>query len=550
LNLKRQNRNKLPGHADPGTKKINLYSSHSVGRGIEDFNNQITVGTKNIFKSALGFAALASVQMLNGQQAARPNVIIIYADDLGYGDVSCYGARTIATPNIDRLAKNGLRFTNAYCTSATSTPSRYSLLTGEYAWRKPGTGIAAGDAPAIIKPGQFTIANLFKNAGYTTGVVGKWHLGLGPEGGPDWNGIIRPGPPDIGFDYNFIIPATGDRVPCVFVENRRVAGFDPADPISVSYREKVGDWPTGKDHPELLKMRPSHGHDMTIINGISRIGYMTGGKSAIWVDENIADVITSKAVDFIRSNCNKTFFLYFATHDIHVPRVPDKRFAGKSGMGPRGDAILEFDWSVGEIVKTIDELKLTRNTIIIVTSDNGPAVDDGYKDQAVELLGEHKPAGPLRGGKYSAFDGGTKVIFIASWKGKITPGTSDALFSQIDLMASFASLTRQAVPPLAGPDSFDNLSVLLGKTRSGRKWIVEQALNNRLSIIKDSWKFIEPGPGEKLYRETNIESGNDTLPQLYNLKSDLGERNNIANENQSVVKELTELLNRIRSGKN
>ncbi len=190
-----------------------------------------------------------------------------------------------------------------------------------------------------------------KSAGYTTGVVGKWHLGLGPEGGPDWNGEIKNGPLDIGFDYSFIIPATGDRVPCVFVENRRVVGLDPEDPITVSYNNKVGDWPTGKENPELLKMHPSHGHDMTIVNGISRIGYMTGGKSALWVDEDIADVITGKAVNFIEGNKDKPFFLYFATHDIHVPRVPNQRFVGKSGMGPRGDAILEFDWSVGEIIE-------------------------------------------------------------------------------------------------------------------------------------------------------------------------------------------------------
>ena len=198
-----------------------------------------------------------------------------------------------------------------------------------------------------------------------------------------------------------------------------MVGLDPADPITVNYTKKTGDWPTGKENPELLKMHPSHGHDMTIVNGISRIGYMTGGKSALWVDEDIADVITGKAVKFIEENKNKPFFLYFSTHDIHVPRTPNQRFIGKSGMGPRGDAILEFDWSVGEIIKTIDHLGLAPNTIIIVTSDNGPVVDDGYKDQAVELLGSHKPAGPLRGGKYSAFDGGTRVIFIASWKGKI-----------------------------------------------------------------------------------------------------------------------------------
>jgi arylsulfatase A-like enzyme len=493
----------------------------------------------------LGLLSLASTQPLHAQANEKPNIIIIYADDLGYGDVSCYGAKKNSTPNIDRLGKQGLQFTNAHATSATSTPSRYSLLTGEYAWRKKGTGVATGDAIAIIQPGRTTIASVLKKAGYTTGVVGKWHLGLGPEGGADWNGEIKSGPMDLGFDYNFILPATGDRVPCVFVENRRVVGLDPNDPIKVSFKDPILTLPTGKDHPELLKMHPSHGHDMTIVNGISRIGYMSGGKSALWVDEDIADVITGKAVKFIEQNKAKPFFLYFATHDIHVPRVPNQRFVGKSGMGPRGDAILEFDWSVGEIMKTIDNLKLSDNTLIIVTSDNGPVVDDGYKDQAVELLGDHKPAGPLRGGKYSLFDGGTRVVFLARWNGKIKPGVSEALFSQIDLMASFASLTGQILSKDDGPDSFNNIDALLGKSKKGREWLVEHA--GRLTLIKGDWKFIEPGTGAKLQVNTNTETGNNPEPQLYNLRTDLGEKNNVATQNPLVVKELTDMLQKIRN---
>jgi arylsulfatase A-like enzyme len=478
--------------------------------------------------------------------AEKPNIIIIYADDLGYGDVSCYGATSINTPNIDLFSKQGLRFTNAHCTSATSTPSRYSLLTGEYAWRKKGTGIATGDASAIIQPGRPTIASVLKKAGYTTGVVGKWHLGLGPEGGPDWNGDIKSGPLDIGFDYSFLIPATGDRVPCVFVENRRVVGLDPGDPIKVSFSEPILNEPTGKDHPELLKLHPSHGHDMTIVNGISRIGYMSGGKSAHWIDEDIADVITGKALKFIENNKDNPFFLYFATHDIHVPRTPNQRFAGKSGMGPRGDAILEFDWSVGEIVNKIDQLGLSKNTLIIVTSDNGPVIDDGYKDMAVELLGSHKAAGPLRGGKYSAFDGGTRIPFIIRWEGEVKSGISNALFSQIDLMASFAEITGSSLSSDAGPDSHNQSDVLLGKSLSGREWLVEQSLNNKLSLIKGDFKYIESGPGVRLMTHTNTETGNDTVPQLYNLRTDIGEKSNVAAQNPIIVKELTDILQKIK----
>jgi arylsulfatase A-like enzyme len=501
-----------------------------------------------LLPGAVGLISAAVSPLASAQPAKMPNIIIIYADDLGYGDVSCYGAKSVKTPNIDRFAKQGLKFSNAHCTSATSTPSRYSLLTGEYAWRRKGTNVLPGDASALIVPGRITIASVLKDAGYVTGVIGKWHLGLGQAGGPDWNGEIQSSPNDIGFTYSFLIPATGDRVPCVFVENRRVVGLDPQDPITVNYAKKVGDWPTGKENPELLKMVPSHGHDMTIVNGVSRIGYMTGGKSALWVDENIADVITGKAVKFIEDNKDKPFFLYFATHDIHVPRMPNQRFVGKSGMGPRGDAIIEFDWSVGEIIQAVERMNLTKNTLIIITSDNGPVVDDGYKDQAVELLGNHKPAGLLRGGKYSAFEGGTRIVFIAGWKETIKPGTSDALFSQVDLMASFAALAGQALPTGAGPDSRNHLVDLLGKSKAGRDWVVEQPTSSKLAIIKGSWKLIEPGPGVKVQVNTNTETGNDPSPQLYNLETDIGEKNNVALQHPLIVKELTEHLKNLRSG--
>src|SRR5262245_18844669 len=256
----------------------------------------------------------------------KQNIVLIMTDDLGYGDVSAYGATAIQTPNIDRLAKEGLRFTDAHSSAATCTPSRYALLTGEYAWRKPGTGVLPGNAALIIEADRPTLPVVLKRAGYTTGVVGKWHLGLGPQGGPDWNGDIAPGPNDIGFDYSFFMAATGDRVPTIYIENRRAVHGDTTDPMSVSYDKPIGDWPTGKDHPALLKMNPSHGHDQTIVNGISRIGYMTGGKAALWKDEDMADVFTAKAVSFIESHRNQPFFLYFATHDPHVPRVPHPRF--------------------------------------------------------------------------------------------------------------------------------------------------------------------------------------------------------------------------------
>ena len=504
--------------------------------------------SRRSFMASLGLAAVATMVpiKLRANETKLPNIVLIYADDLGYGDVSCYGATKFKTPNTDRIASQGLRFTNAHSPSATCTPSRYAMLTGEYAWRQEGTGVARGDARMIIQPGRTTLPLVLQKAGYTTGVVGKWHLGLGAEDHElNWNSDIEPGPQDIGFDYCFLIPATGDRVPCVYVENRRVVGLDPNDPIQVSYGQPIGDEPTGKDHPELLKMHPSHGHNQTIVNGISRIGYMSGGKAARWVDEDMADTITAKAKDFIEKHKNERFFLYFSTHDIHVPRVPHPRFAGKSGLGPRGDAIMEFDWCVGEIIKTLDRLGLAENTLLILTSDNGPVVDDGYKDQAVEKLDGHKPSGPLRGGKYSAFDAGTRVPFIVRWPNRVKPGESNALMCQIDFLASLASLSGRKLNADDAPDSFDVLSALTGRSSSGRDHLVEHA--GTLSLIKGHWKYIEPSDGAKIARNVNIELGNDPQPQLYNLENDLGEKHNLAAEHPEMVKELASMLEKIRS---
>jgi arylsulfatase A-like enzyme len=492
---------------------------------------------------ALGLCLTLAASSASPQD--RPNVVIIYADDLGYGDVSAYGARRLTTPHIDRLAREGIRFTDAHSPAATCTPSRYALLTGEYAWRKPGTGVLAGNAALIIEPGRATLATVFQRAGYATGVVGKWHLGLGPAGGPDWNGEIRPGPLELGFDSAFIMPATGDRVPTVYVENRRVAGLDPSDPIRVSYAQPIEGTVTGRDSPALLKVHPSHGHDQTIVNGISRIGYMTGGRAALWKDEEIGDVFTRKAVAFIEQHRAKPFFLLLALHDPHVPRVPHPRFAGATPMGPRGDAIAQVDWCVGEVLRTLDRLRLSRNTLVLFSSDNGPVVDDGYRDEAVEKLGDHAPAGPFRGGKYSNFEAGTRVPLIVRWPARVKPGVSDALVSQVDFIASFAALLGAPLPDGTSGDSENVLPALLGTSPAGRSVLVEQA--GSLSIRQRQWKYIAPGKGARVSQNTNIELGNDPAPQLYDLAADPGERSNIAAAQPERVREMGALLDRIRS---
>jgi arylsulfatase A-like enzyme len=493
------------------------------------------------FAFAILMALLATAGLSSA--AERPNIVLIYADDLGYGDVSCYGATRVNTPHVDRLASEGLRFTDAHSPSATCTPSRYAMLTGEYAWRRKGTGILPGTAPLIIEPGRTTLASMLKRAGYHTGVVGKWHLGLG-DGNLDWNGQIKPGPLEIGFDECFLIPATGDRVPCVYVENHRVVGLDPSDPIQVSFGKPVGNEPTGRSNPELLKMRPSHGHDLTIVNGISRIGTMQGGNSARWVDEEMAGVITGKAVGFIEQHAAEPFFLFFSLHDIHVPRTPHERFVGKTAMGPRGDVIAQLDWCTGEILKALDRLKLTDNTLVIFSSDNGPVVDDGYQDEAVEKLGDHKPAGPLRGGKYSNFEGGTRVPFLVRWPAQIKPGVSDALVCQIDLLSSLAALSGQALAQADAPDSFEVLSALVGKSTDGRDHLVEHA--GALALRQGSWKLIEGGKGPKRNANTNTELGNDPQPQLYNLADDIAEQRNLTASHPERVEQMSAMLDQIR----
>lgn len=489
----------------------------------------------------------------NNGDADSPNVLFIYADDIGYGDLSCYGSSAVNTPNVEALASEGILFTNTHCAAATSTPSRYGLLTGECPWRREGTGIAAGNAAMIIDHERYTLADMFKDAGYSTGVVGKWHLGLGAEtGGQDWNTLVKPNPEDIGFDYSYIMAATADRTPCIYMENGKGVGLDENDPVYVSYTDNFEGEPTGKDNPELLRIHPSQGHDQSIVNGIPRIGYMKGGKAALWRDEDIADSITVHAIRFIEENSDsgKPFFLYLATNDIHVPRVPHERFVGKSGLGPRGDALLSFDWTVGEIMKTLKQKGLDENTIVILSSDNGAVVDDGYHDQAAELLGDHKPTGVFRGGKYSSYEGGTRVPCILRWKGHVAPGVSDQLTFQLDWFSSFAAMLDVTLPIGSAPDSQNHLQSWLDANIKGRTHLVTQNLQNNLSITDGKWKYIPAAEGPELEFWTGMELGNNPHShQLYDLSIDPGEQNNLYESNKDIADKLrNELVSIIESG--
>ena len=486
--------------------------------------------------------------------AEKPNIVFILADDIGYGDLGCYGAKLVKTPVLDKLATEGCRFMDAHSPASTCTPTRRAFLTGTYSWRQqPGSAIAPGDAPASIQPGTFTVPSLLKEAGYKTGVVGKWHLGLGGENGPDWNGEIKPGPLEIGFDYAFLMPATGDRVPTVYMENHRIIGLDPADPIQVSYKEKIGTVPTGAENPELLKLKHTHGHDMTIVNGVGRIGWMTGGKAARWKDEDMADTYAKKAINFIEQSKDGPFFLYLATHGIHVPRVPNARFVGTSQAGTRGDAIQELDDTVGQVLAALDRLKLRENTLVIFTSDNGGVNDDGYEDFGPE---EHLMNGALRGTKGTLYEGGHRVPFIARWPGKIKAGAqSSALIAHLDMAATFASLTGVSVPADGALDSFNVLPALLGESQTARESAIfhNGGIQGPLTLRMGSWKFIQPGRGGgyggKAKQAAPAKPNAKAVPpkpQLFNLADDPAEQNDLAEKMPERVKEFADFLTKAR----
>ena len=437
----------------------------------------------------------------------KPNILLIYADDIGYGDFGCYGATKVKTPHVDGLSAGGLRFTDAHAVASVCTPSRYSLLTGKYAFRKAGTGIASGVEGLIIETDRTTLPSMLKGAGYATGIVGKWHLGLGAKP-TNYNQPIKPGPNEIGFDYAWIMPATGDRVPCVWVENDHVVNLDPKDPIKLDYSVKRGE-------------------PRSFVNGIPRIGEQVGGKAALWDDENCSTVIAAKSCDFIERNKDNPFFLEVSTHNIHVPRVPNPKFVGKSDCGPRGDAIVEFDWIVGEVLGQLDKLGLADNTLVILSSDNGGINDNNGPDK-IHGIGDpdatngHLQNGVLRGTKGTLWEGGTRLPLIVRWPGHVKTGTSDALMSHIDFLASLAALTEQKIPSGHAPDSENHLAALLGKAPVGRAMLVElQNGGANVAFREGNWKLL-PGGGQR-----NGQKGSPKAA-LYNLAEDLSEKNDLA----------------------
>lgn len=483
--------------------------------------------------------------------APKPNVVIIYGDDVGYNDVGAYGCEKIPTPNIDKLAARGLRFTDGHASASTCTPSRFSMLTGVHGFRQ-NAAVLPPNAPLIIPVDTYTLPDLFKEAGYTTAVIGKWHLGLGKKGTPvDWNGDVKPGPLELGFDYSFLLPSTNDRVPCVYLENHRVVNLDPNDPLYVTRKYKSPDpkstvYPDGKqDRSAMTYYESSHGHNQSVINGIGRIGYQWGGKSALWNDETMADEFVKQIRKYISTHKDKPFFLYFASQDIHVPRAPHPRFQGKTTLGYRGDAMVQFDWTVGEIMKSLEENGLTENTIVILSSDNGPVYDDGYVDgtkvrtSSQEVDNGHDGSGIYRGGKYQIYEGGTRVPFIVHWPAKIKPGVSDALVNQIDFLGSFAAFLNKDVPDGQAVDSRNELAALLGEEDKGHEWMLIEGYG--LAIRHGNWKYI-PEIKRKWASKPTPES-------LYNLAKDPGEQKNLIKDHPEKAAEIRQMFQKMKESK-
>ena len=458
----------------------------------------------------------------SAQAAEQPNIVVILADDMGYGDLGCYNAKTkVPTPNMNRLARQGMRFTDAHSPSAVCTPTRYGLLTGRYAWRtRLKSGVLWGYSPHLIDTKRMTIASLLKAKGYRTGCVGKWHLGLGKAKKTDYFKPLHPCPNDHGFDYFFGIPASLDMDPYVYVENDRVVA-KPTKTVKGSTQVRRG----GKGFWRGGGIAPGFKHD------------------------EVLPKITEKAVAFIerhaKKRAGKPFFLYFPLSAPHTPWLPLKPNRGRSKAGAYGDFVTQVDDTVGKVLATLDRLKLTKNTLVILTSDNGAHWTPADKKKFGHLANRH-----LRGQKADAWEGGHRVPFLVRWPGVVKPGTtSDALLCLTDIFATASHIVGSALPRNAGEDSFSFLPVLKGARtkRPIRDAIVHHSLSGVFAIRKGEWKLIA-GLGSGGFSKPRRRKPKPGEPsgQLYNLAKDASETKNVYRDHPTVVKRLTALLEQYR----
>jgi arylsulfatase A len=470
--------------------------------------------------AALLAALLLAAPAAGAEPARKPNLVLILADDLGYGDPRCYNAASkVPTPNLDRLAAQGLRFTDAHAPCAVCTPTRYGLLTGRYCWRtRLKRGVLQGYSPALIEPGRLTVASLLRRHGYATACVGKWHLGLGGREKTDYDKPLSPGPNSAGFDYFFGTPASLDMPPYVFVENERVTEA-PTTTIAASAMRRDG----GK--------------------GFWRAGAIAPG----FRHQDVLPKITDKALGWLgRQSKDKPFFLYFALTAPHTPWLPTPEFEGKSGAGPYGDFVSQVDAVVGRALRALDDAQLADDTLVLFTSDNGahwlPSDIEKWK---------HRANDGLRGQKSDIWDGGHRVPFIVRWPGHVPAGrTSNELICLTDVLATAAALVGDKLPPDAGEDSFDLLPALLGKKleRPVREAVVHQSGDGTLGIRQRPWKLATALGSHGFSDPRNIRpTPGGPQGQLYNLDDDPAEQHNLWLDRPAVVKRLTALLEKYKA---
>lgn len=466
------------------------------------------------------FAAfvLAAVLFDCASAADRPNIVVILADDLGYGDIGCFNPQSkIPTPNVDRLAAEGTRFTDAHCPASVCVPTRYSLLTGRYSFRRPDRN-GAFDAGPLIDEGILTLPAMLRGAGYHTAMVGKWHLGFAFQG---WDERLGGGPADRGFDSYFGVPASTDIPPYFFVQNDR-AVTAPTEPIEEHHSEGV----------------------RTIQGAFWRGGMIAPGLKLEQVLPTFAEKALAE-IDERAKTPDQPFFLYLAFTSPHTPWLPLESFRGRSGAGDYGDFVTQVDDAIGRVLDRLKRHGLAENTLVIFTSDNGPT----WYDEDAARYG-HDSAGPWRGMKGDAWEAGHRVPFVARWPGHVPAGqTRDELIGQVDLMATLAALVGQKLPPAAAPDSENLLPLLLGEQGAkGREVLITQSSMGVLALRKGSWKFI-PHLGSAGFSEPKRERPRPGQPevQLYDLASDPGETKNLAAEKPEVVDEMSSLLEQMRT---
>lgn len=492
------------------------------------------------------FVPIDSAQSQSSQEE-KPNVIMIHVDDLGYGDTGAYGAAKVRTPNIDRLAEEGRRFTDGHSASAVCSPSRYALMTGEYPDRKDLYGPLMVRDTLAIDTSQMTNAKLMKEAGYATGMVGKWHLGFQKEHPVDWNKELKPGPLELGFDYYFGVPVLNSHPPFVYVENHRVVGLDPEDPFVYEEEANTREW-----------------------DEKFRLDAIGGAEAAHeqYKDREVGRVLAGKAVEWIKKHKDESFYMNFSPPQIHHPFTPAPRFIATSDAGPYGDFIHELDWMIGQVLDALDVLNLADNTLVILTSDNGGMFNRGGQN-AWEA--GHRLNGDLLGMKFGAWEGGHRVPFIVRWPNHVPSGTvSDELLSNVDILATLAALVNRPLRDGEGPDSYNMLPAFTGSPEEPIRdhLVISPSRRSHVSIRKGKWMYI-PAQGEggfggteigehtlagaaahKLTGQENsdVENGRikeDAPPaQLYDLESDLSQKYNVYNEHPEVVEELQDLLDR------